>query len=634
MDKLFKTPLQEFQYIDKYARFDDQLGRRETWQETVDRVMSFLHHLAGHGIDDATWDEIYNAIIRFEVMPSMRLMAMAGPAAMRNNAVIYNCSYLPIDSLSSWPEMLSICMGGTGVGYSVERQYVSQLPVVRKQTGFIRRDHLIEDSSEGWVHALKLGLDCWFNGDDMAFDYSEIRPQGAPLRTKGGRASGPEPLRKLLDYARDVILSRQGERITSLDCHDISTMLGDCVVQGGVRRSALIALFDADDEEMITCKDPDKIVGNYHRYNANNSAVWTREMSRKEIADQMYAMNNGGNGEPGIFSRVSAVVNRPVRRKGSTFGTNPCGEIVLRPRQFCNLTTAVARYDDTVEDLERKVRVAALIGTIQSSATYFPNLPEEWAENCKEERLLGVDINGQMDCPIFTGDKDHAEAVLMHLKLVATVANAEMAEMLGINKSSAITCTKPSGNSSTLLDCSPGLHPRHSPYYIRRVRVPRASSMYWVMYLQGMELKPENGQEDMENPTMYVASFPVKSPDGAIFKEDRGAIEQLDYWLMVSTEYTEHNPSCTITYHQDELEAIIDWLHRHQFEINGLSFLPASDMMYAQAPYEEISKEQYEQMIAEMPDIDFSMINIVDGGDDNTTVAQELACFAGNCEII
>lgn len=631
---MFDNALQRFQFYDKYSRFDYEKGRRETWEETVTRASEFLRELSGNELEGSLYRAIHDGILNGDVMPSMRLMAMAGPAARREHNVLYNCAYLPIDSLSSWVEMLTVCMGGSGVGYSVERKYVDLLPVVERQKqSKPLTTYTIEDSAQGWANALNLGLVMWYSGWDVTFDYSAIRLQGAPLKTKGGRASGPAPLKRLLNYSREIILGRQGERLTSLDAHDIATMVGDCVVQGGVRRSALLCLFDADDTAMITCKDPGNIEGNYHRYNANNSAVWDRSLSRDTVSEHIMAMHNGRNGEPGIFSRIAAMKTKPQRRSHDTFGTNPCGEIVLRPRQFCNLSMAIARSDDTEESLAAKVRLATVIGTIQASATNFPNLPDTWRKNCEEERLLGVDINGQLDCPLFSNGEE-TERMMRRMRDIVIDTNRMVAGALGIAPAAAATCVKPSGNSSTLLNCAPGLHPRHSHYYIRRVRVPYASSMYHVLYMHGVTLKPENGQEDWDNPSMYVAEFYVQAPDGAIVKGDRSAIEQLDYWLSLKKNFTEHNPSCTITYDENELEDIIDWVYENQAFCNGLSFLPNSDIMYAQAPYESITFEQYEKMAEEFPVIDFDYINIVDGGLDLTTAAQTLACAAGQCEII
>ena len=630
---MFDTQLQKFQYYDKYSRFDYDLGRRERWDETVDRAREFLHKINDERLPDDVIDRVAEAIRRGDVMPSMRLLAMAGKSAARTNVAIYNCSYLSLDGPSAFVEMLTISMSGTGIGYSVESRYVNQFPVVSEQRGLPAVELTVADSSEGWAMALATGLDAWFHGEDVEFDYSLIRPSGAPLRTKGGRASGPEPLRKLLDFARDTILSRQGGKLTTLDVHDIACMIGDTVIQGGVRRTALIALFDADDEQMLSCKSPKNIVGNYHRYNANNSAVWERRMSHEEIGNQMRMMASDGTGEPGIFSRHAIAKTIPDRRNQDfEFGTNPCGEIILRPRQFCNLSQAIIRPYDTEEDIADKVFYATILGTLQSAADYFPGLPDTWKWNSMEERLLGVDLNGQLDNPLFQQGEEELSAMLRRLQSVAVETNKVTAELMDINQSAAVTCVKPSGNSSVMLNTSPGLHPRHSRHYIRRVRVNRDTPMYNLLYMSGKPMVPDVGQ-DPETATTWVAEFYIESPDDAVVKGDRDAIAQLNYWLIVKKNWAEHNPSCTITYRPDELEAMIDWLYENQDYVGGLSFLPESDAHYELMPYEAIDEETFYRLASADPVVNFELIFDLDNGVDNTTAAQELACVAGFCEI-
>lgn len=624
--------LQQFQFYDKYARYNYEHGRRETFSEAVQRSVSYLKELSGGLLPESDYQAIQEHMEALQVMPSMRLFAMAGEAARRNNICIYNCSYAPIDSLESFSEMLTILMCGTGVGYSVESQYVNQLPKIKKQSKRKQEKYpsifVVPDTSEGWADALLTGLNCWFDGYDMAFDYSQIRPIGSPLKVKGGTASGHEPLERLLNFCHDIILSKQGEKLTTLDCHDIACMIGDCVISGGVRRSALICLFDKDDNDLITCKDPKNIAGNEHRYNANNSAVWDTKLDRAEIAHHMYMMDDGNNGEPAFFSRWSAWNTMPARRKAinpkdTKWGTNPCGEIVLRPNSFCNLSIAVARADDTIHTLSEKVRLASIIGTIQSCATNFKGIRKIWADNAKEERLLGVDITGQHDCPLLK-----QMGIFEHLKRVAVDTNAKYAKLLGINQSASVTCVKPSGNSSILMDCASGLHARHSKYYIRRIRLNKSSPIAKFLLDSGFNLTYENGQNE-ENHTTLVVSFPVESPDG-LYKDDLSALDQLNWWLTNKTKWTEHNPSCTVSYDKNELETIIDFVHDNQVTIGGISFLPKSDMMYEQMPYEEIDKEAYEAMVKELPVLDFSkLIEHV----DNTTSSYELACIAGACEI-
>ncbi len=626
-DEYFPTQLQKFQFYDKYSRFNYELGRRETWVETVDRAVDFLRELSDYRLPAETYERIRQGILEMKVMPSMRLLAMAGPAARRNNIALYNCSYMPVDSIDSFVEALIISMSGCGVGFSVERQYVEQFPRIARQSGGPVPTFIIPDSSEGWAEAVRTGLTAWFNGKDVKFDYSQVRPIGSPLRVKGGRASGPEPLRKMLDFARAKILSRQGGFLRPLDAHDIMCAVGDAAVSGGVRRTAMISLFDYDDLEMRHAKDGDFWRTNSHRWNANNSAVWPqRELSQAEITRFVLDMVESERGEPGIFNRKAATENQPARRKKAEFGTNPCGEIILRPNQFCNLTSAISRHDDTYETLREKVELATIIGTIQSMATYFPGLRSSWKENCEEERLLGVDLNGQMDSPAAQDPEIQAK-----LQKVAVETNKMYADILGINRSAAVTAVKPSGNSSQLVNSSSGLHARWAPYYIRNVRVGAHSPVFKVLQDAGVPMDPENGQTK-ENATTWVVHFPVKAPETAITRTDRSALTQCEFWLQNKTHYTEHNPSVTITYQPYEVLDIIRWIWENQDKIGGMAFLPAFDAQYDQMPYQEIDREEYEAAAEKFPEIDFSKIYRYEE-EDLTTAAQEFACLAGNCDI-
>ncbi|MCB8978961.1 MAG: recombinase [Ardenticatenaceae bacterium] len=626
-DPYFPTQLQKFQFYDKYSRFNYDLGRRETWVETVNRAVDYLKELSEDRLPAETYERVRQGILQMKVMPSMRLLAMAGPAARRNNIAIYNCSYMPVDSIDSFVEALVISMSGCGVGFSVERQYVEQFPRIARQSGKAADIHVVGDSSEGWADAVRIGLTAWFNGEDVKFDYSEVRPIGSPLRVKGGRASGPEPLRQMLDFARSRILSRQGGFLRPLDAHDIMCAVGDAAVSGGVRRTAMISLFDYDDLEMRHCKDGDFWRANSQRWNANNSAVWpSRELSQAEITRFVLDMVESERGEPGIFNRKAAIENKPARRKAAEFGTNPCGEIYLRPYQFCNLTSAIARADDTYETLRDKVELAAIIGTIQSMATHFPGLRPQWQHNSIEERLLGVDLNGQMDS---TAAQD--PEIQEKLQKIAVDTNKEYAARLGINQSASVTCVKPSGNSSQLVNSSSGLHARWAPYYIRNVRVGSHSPVFKVLQDAGAPMDPENGQT-RDNAKTWVVHFPVKSPEGAITRNDRPALTQCEFWLQNKTHYTEHNPSVTITYRDHEVLDIIRWIWEHQDKIGGMAFLPAFDAQYDQMPYIEIAQEEYEQLADKFPDIDFSKIYRYEE-EDLTTAAQELACMSGNCDI-
>jgi len=626
-DSYFPTQLQKFQFYDKYSRFNYDLGRRETWIETVDRAVSFMHELSNGALPSETYERLRRAMLEMRAMTSMRLLAMAGPAARRNNITIYNCSYQPVDSLDSFVEAMIISMSGCGVGFSVESRYVENFPRIRRQSGHAPLAYVVADSAEGWADALRLGLETWFDGGDVKFDLSQLRSAGAPLRTKGGRASGPEPFRAMLDFARARILARQGTFLRPIDAHDIMCAVGNAAVSGGVRRTAMISLFDFDDQEMLHAKDGDFERDNSQRWNANNSAVWPeRGLTQMELMAQMLEMVEGGRGEPGIFNRQSALTTKPERRLPAEFGTNPCGEILLRPYEFCNLSIAIARPDDTYETLKDKVEVAAIIGTIQSMATHFPGLRPQWQQNCEEERLLGVDINGQLDSPV-SQDPD----VQARLRQVAVDVNRATAQALGINVSAAVTCVKPSGNSSQLFDCSPGIHTRWAPYYIRNVRVGTHTPIFKVLRDAGVPMDPENGQTP-ENANTWVIHFPVKAPDGAITRNDRTALEQCEYWLQNKLNWTEHNPSVTITYQPDEVIDIIKWTWENRDVIGGMTFLPAFDAQYAQMPYMEISADEFYAAAANFPEIDFSKLYYYEE-EDLTTAAQELACLAGSCEV-
>lgn len=630
----FPTQLQAFQYYDKYARFDYDKGRRETWVETVDRATNFLKELSEYKLDDATYERIREFILNMKATPSMRLLAMAGQAARRTNIAIYNCSFLPIDSIDSFVEELIIAMAGCGVGFSVERQHVSKLPKVKKQIGLNGHTpiHVVEDSTEGWAEALRLGLEAWFEGKDVKYDYSLIRPAGAPLKIKGGRASGPDPLKSLLDFSKERILARQGKKLRPLDAHDIACKIGEAIVSGGVRRTALISLFDIDDEEMMNCKNGDNLIGNEQRWMANNSAVWVDDIDQKTLLSQMYTMMDGERGEPGIFSRYNANKIKPARRKPHEgMGTNPCGEINLRPYEFCNLSIAIAREDDTVESLKEKVEIATIIGTIQSMGINFPGLRDIWRKNCEEERLLGVDINGQLDCPLLRPSNPKVEEVFKELRDHAVEVNKKYALMLGINQSVAVTCVKPSGNSSQLFNCSSGLHARHYQYYIRNVRVNAKSPLFKLLKDAGVPMNPENGQTE-ENATAYVIHFPVKAPEGTIIRDDMSAIDQMEFWLINKLNWTEHNPSVTISYKPDEMIDVIKWVWDHKDVIGGMSFLPHSDAKYEQMPYEELTAQQYYELNEAFPTIDFSHLYLYEK-EDYTTAAQELACVNGACDI-
>lgn len=988
--QFFPSPLQQFQFFDKYSRFNYDYGRRETWIETVDRTVDFLYELAGDRLPMETYNRVRSSILNMQAMPSMRMLAMAGAAARRNNVAIYNCSYQPVESIDSFVEALIISMSGCGVGFSVERQYVENFPRVKRQTGKMQPTFTVPDSAEGWAEALRIGLETWFDGGDIRFELSQLRAAGAALKIKGGRASGPEPLRVMLDFVRSRVLARQGSFLRPIDAHDMMCAVGNAAVSGGVRRTAMISLFDYDDDEMRLSKNGDFERDNSQRWNANNSAVWPDGgFTQVEFMHQFLEMVDSGRGEPGIFNREAANSMRPERRQSALFGTNPCvtgdtwvltdqgprqvsqlvgvphttivdgqryetteqgfwetgvkpvlrlrtkeghtlrltanhkvlavpyisrkierpewveagtlrpgdqikihnhremnwegdgsfeegwllgslvgdgtfdqkqarlsfwgehrgimaeravtmlrqtvptrsdlrgfnqedhertlvgsaglrdlaadygiyrnmkvitpmieqassafyrgflqglfdadgtvigtqtkgvsvrlaqsdaelleatqrmllrlgisatlytqrrpagmrqlpdgrggvqeyacradhelvisndnlqifaeligfsdpakrerletklagykrvpnherfvvtvesiepdgeemvydcsvpdinafdanglyvhncGEIVLRPWQFCNLTAAVARRNDDFETLRDKVEVATIIGSIQSMATNFPGLRPMWQANCAEERLLGVDITGQMDSPVAQDP-----AVKAQLRDIATEVNRQTSQQLGINQSASITCVKPSGNSSQLLDCASGLHSRWAPYYVRNVRVASHSPLFKVLRDAGVPMDPENGQTP-ENANTWVIHFPVKAPEGAVTRKDRSAVEQCEFWLQNKLYWTDHNPSCTITYKPDEVLDVMRWVWEHREQIGGLSFLPSFDANYAQMPYVEIDQSEYERLAAAFPEIDFSKVYRYEE-EDLTNAAQELACMSGSCEI-
>jgi len=626
-DQYFPTQLQKFQFFDKYSRFSYELGRRETWVETVNRAMSFLHELSDGKLEPVVYERLKKSILEMKAAPSMRLMASAGDAARRQNIGIYNCSYLPIDSIDAFCEILLISMSGCGVGFSVEGKYVERLPRVKRQAASLPLSFTIADTTEGWVEAVRIGISLWFEGGDVMFDYSQLRPAGSILKTKGGRASGPEPLKTMLDFTRGRILARQGSFLRPLDAHDIACMIGYAAVSGGVRRTAMISLFDWEDREMRFSKTGEFERDNWQRWNANNSVVIPDAgLTQQEYIKLMMDMFDSERGEPGIFNRPGALKFRPERRQEADFGCNPCGEIWLRPNQFCNLSIAVARPGDTYEDLKAKVEVATILGTIQSMATNFPGLRPIWKQNCEEERLLGVDITGQMDCPVVQDP-----AIMSRLKQVAIETNRQYAHLLKINQSAAVTCVKPSGNSSQFFNCSSGLHTRMAKYYVRNVRVGTHTPMFKVLKDTGVPMDPENGQV-AETANAWVAHFPVKSPDEAVVRKDRTALQQCEYWLQNKIFWTEHNPSVTITYQQHEVIDLVKWVWEHRDYVGGMSFLPYTDAKYAQMPYEEVNKEQYEELTIKFPQIDFSKIYRYEE-EDYTTASQELACVAGSCEI-
>ncbi|TSC68330.1 MAG: ribonucleoside-diphosphate reductase alpha chain [Parcubacteria group bacterium Gr01-1014_72] len=639
----FRSSLGEFVYYRTYSRWIHEEGRRETWIETVDRYVAFMKENLGTKLKREEYEEIREGILTMSAMPSMRLLQFAGSAARATNVCAYNCSFIAPESFRDIAEIMYVSMCGTGAGWSVESQNVQKLPQIKQQTGKKLPTYIIPDSKEGWCDALIHGMETWASGADVEFDFSGLRPAGARLKTMGGKSSGPEPLRRLLAFARQKMLTRQGKRLTNLNVHDIICMIGDCVVSGGVRRSAMISLSDFDDEQIRDAKKGQFYLTEPQRSLANNSAVYTAKPTNEEFLGEWMALIKSHSGERGIFNRGSLAKQLPTRRvqllkeRGyfdatgerivGSIGTNPCAEIILQSKQFCNLSEVVARKEDTKETLMRKIRLATILGTYQASLTNFPYLSKEWKEHCEEERLLGVSITGQWDSP-----EVRKSEVLEALRKEAIRVNKMYAKRLGINESTCITCVKPSGTLSQLVDCSSGMHPRHSPFYIRRIRISATDALFKMLRDQGVPYYPEVGQP-ADSATTYVFEFPVQAPGGSVFRDDLTAIEQLEYWKNVKRHYTEHNPSVTVSVGNDEWIAVANWLYENWDMLGGLSFLPRESHVYQLAPYEPIDEKRYAELAKRLEHIDYSKI-ITYEKQDELDVKRELACVAGVCEIV
>lgn len=632
--KYFKdNALGEFIYYRSYSRWIEEEGRRETWVETVQRYLDFMKEKVGNDLTNEEYAEIKEYILNQKALPSMRLLWSAGKGVNATNVAAYNCSYIAPTKLRDFGEIVYILMCGTGVGFSVEQQTSQKLPQIKKQTGKKLKPFVIEDSKVGWADSVVVGMETWFDGKDIDFDFSQLRPQGARLKTMGGRSSGPGPLREALSFIRKKILENQGKRLLPVDVHDVICKIGEVVVMGGVRRSALLSLSDLDDPEMRAAKTGQFFLTEPQRSMANNSAVYNDgRPSAKVFLDEWISLAKSGTGERGIFNRGGLPNQLPKRRwkyfeKGYlTSGTNPCGEIVLKSKEFCNLTEVVARASDTKETLLKKIRIATILGTFQSTLTDFQYLSKEWKNNCEEERLLGVSITGQWDSPAVRRPE-----TLAKMKEYALEVNKEYAKRFGINPSTCVTCVKPSGTVSQLVDAASGQHPRHSPYYVRRVRISATDSLFKMFKDQKFPFHPEVGQR-VDEATTYVLEFPVKAPKNAVFRNDLTAMEQLEHWKIVKENYTEHNPSVTISVGENEWIEVANWLYNHWTILGGLSFLPREDYAYRLAPYEEINKEQYEALVNVLPKIDFSQILLYEQ-DDETQGAKELACVSGTCEV-
>ena len=629
----FRNPLAEFVYYRSYSKWIEEKDRRETWVETVKRFMDYMKEEMGSKITEIEYAKIHAAILTQKIIPSMRLLWSAGPAARKTHVAAYNCSYIAITDLRDFAEIMYVAMCGTGVGFSVENKFINKLPDIKPQTGEVLPTHIVEDSKEGWADAYHLALKSWFEGKDISFDYSKIRPKGARLHTMGGRASGPAPLIDLMNFSKEIIFKKQGQKLNSLEVHDIACKVGEIVIMGGVRRSAMISLSDLGDESLRHSKDGQFWNTAPQRIMANNSAVYEVKPTSQDFLKEWTALAMSGSGERGIFNRGNLLNQIPQRRvemldSNGVFdwGTNPCGEITLRSKQFCNLTSIVVREDDTLETMLENIELATILGTYQASLTNFPYLSKDWRENCEKEALLGVSLTGYFDNTLV-----REEWVLKAMREKAVEVNKVYSQRFGINQSTSVTCIKPSGNSSQLLDTASGMHPRYSAYYIRRVRVSSTDPLYKMMRDQGVPCKPEVGQTE-ENATTWVLEFPVKAPEGAIVKDDVSAIAMLEEWKKLKVQFTEHNPSVTIYVGNDEWISVANWVYENWEIVGGLSFLPRADFVYQLAPYEEITKERYEELAAGIPEIDFSLM-VAYEAEDQTQGSKELACAGGNCEI-
>ena len=628
MSNLLPTDYQTFIHKSRYAKYYDGYGR-EFWTDTVERYMI---NVVNSLLDSKICRDIESAILNTDIMPSMRALMTAGPALDRDNTAGYNCSYLPVDDPKSFDEAMYILLCGTGVGFSVERQYVSKLPEI-PQLFDSETTIVVKDSKEGWAKAFRQLLALLWAGEIPQWDIGLVRPAGARLKTFGGRASGPAPLVELFNFAITTFKAAQGRKLSSIECHDLMCFIGQIVVVGGVRRSAMISLSNLSDDRMRHAKSGQWWETAPWRALANNSVGYTEKPDMETFMREWIALVASKSGERGVFNRQACVdlaVKHGRRDPNHEFGCNPCSEISLRPYQFCNLTEVVVRATDTIDDLERKVRLATILGTVQSTYTKFPYLRKVWQKNTEEERLLGVSLTGVMDNPLMTPDNKGLEKTLEHLRSVAVNTNAEFAGMLNIPVSAAITCIKPSGTVSQLVDSASGIHARHSAYYIRTVRGDNKDPLTQFMKDKGIPNEPCV----MKGDTTTVFSFPVKSPDNAVTRNDMTAIEQLELWLTYQRHWCEHKPSVTISVRDAEWMEVGAFVYRHFDEMSGVSFLPHTDHTYQQAPYQDCTKEEYEELLAKMPTrIAWSELTEYES-EDNTAGSQTMACTGDSCELV
>ena len=633
MSNNLPTLYQQYIHLSRYSRWDKNEERRESYEETVSRYFDFFEEHTGQDIVTPELRRyLEDKVLGLGVMPSMRCLMTAGPALKRENVAGYNCSYLPVDHPRAFDECLYILMNGTGVGFSVERDYINKLPAVSETLEYSDSVINVGDSKEGWARGLRELVGSLYQGSIPQWNMDKIRPAGALLKVFGGRASGPEPLEDLFRFTVDTFKDAAGRKLTSLQCHDIMCKIGDVVVVGGVRRSALISLSNLSDMRMRNAK-----VGEWHKADpqralANNSVCYTEKPDNIGVfMEEWLALYMSKNGERGIFNRQAAKDHvRKIGRRDPDhdFGTNPCSEIILRPNQFCNLTEVVCRPSDTKETLMDKIKAATILGTIQSTLTNFKYLRKIWTKNTEEERLLGVSLTGILDCPLLTEENPNLEELLNDLREYAVEVNREYADLLGINPSASITCVKPSGTVSQLVDSASGIHARHSPHYIRTVRSDIKDPLTTFMINAGFP-----NEVDLSNSQNVIFSFPVAAPENAICRTDKTALQQLRFWKIYATTWCEHKPSITVSIKEHEWLEVGAWLYKNWSYLSGIAFLPFDDHVYQQAPYTDINQQQYKEMLMTMPtDIDWTGLATYEK-EDNTIASQELACVGGVCEI-
>ena len=629
---------QRFIALSRYARWIEEENRRETWEETVSRLIEyFSYHVATNlevKLDEDIWKKLKQNIISLNIMPSMRSMMTAGPALSRENIAGYNCSYIPIDNPKAFDEVLYILMNGTGVGFSVERQYINSLPTVPDREFEYTEDVIcVADSKEGWARAFRDLISYLYTCRVPKINVNKVRAAGARLKTFGGRASGPQPLVDLFDFTVTKFKEARGRKLNSLECHDLVCKTGEVVVVGGVRRSALISLSNLSDYRMREAKTGQWWETNPERALANNSAVYTDVPDTGTFMNEWLSLYQSKSGERGVFNRQSAqkkAAQNKRRESDIAFGTNPCSEIILRPNQFCNLTEVVCRSSDTKVTLKNKIEMATILGTIQATFTNFGYLRKRWQNNTEEERLLGVSLTGVMDCPLLNGTTSNLPATLEYLRSVAVETNKQWASKLNIPQSTAITCVKPSGTVSQLVNSASGVHARHNEHYIRTVRGDNKDPLTQLMISVGVPYETDHLQPD----TTTVFSFPMKSPDKAICRNDVSAIQQLELWKTYAEHWCEHKPSVTISVKEKEWVNVGAWCWNNFSYLSGVSFLPHTDHTYKQAPYQDIDEADYTSLLAKMPkNIDWTKLSAIEK-EDTTTGTQELACTAGVCELV